>query len=123
MSSFDSTSAIYLQIADLMCEKILTGEWAEDERIPSIRDIAGLVQVNPNTVVRSFAHLQDKNVIFNKRGVGYFVTSDGKKRVKALKREHFIESQLPRVFREADLLSVTTTEMASLYQQYLGEKS
>lgn len=122
MIQFDSGSAIYLQVADFMSEKILTGEWAENERIPSIREVAAMVQVNPNTVMRSYAHLQDNEVIFNKRGVGYFVSDDGKTQVQAFKRVGFIETKLPRLFHEAALLSVTAEELKGLYETFLGDQ-
>ena len=121
MIQFDSASAIYLQVADYMSEKILTNEWPEDERIPSIREVASMVQVNPNTVMRSYSHLQDNDVIFNKRGVGYFVSSDGKQKIQSIKRQGFIESKLPRIFHEAALLSVTADELKDLYETFLGE--
>lgn len=123
MTRFDNSSAIYMQVADMMCEKILTSQWPEGERIPSIREVAALVQVNPNTVMRSYSHLQEQEVIYNKRGVGYFVSEKGLQQVKQIKREHFIDTQLPKVFREADLLGVTPEELAEHYQHYLGDLS
>ena len=86
MIQFDSASTIYLQVADFMTEQILTEAWPEQERIPSIRELAALVQVNPNTVMRSFAYLQDNDIISNRRGVGYFVNKHGKQTVQALKK-------------------------------------
>ena len=123
MSEFDSTSAIYLQVADMMSEKILAGEWQALERIPSVREVASLAQVNPNTVMRSFAHLQDNEIIFNKRGVGYFVSEDGKNKIANHKKTEFIGYKLPKVFREAQILSITTTELTELYKQYLKDPS
>jgi DNA-binding transcriptional regulator YhcF (GntR family) len=120
MIQFDSTSAIYLQVADFMSEKILTDEWPENDRIPSIREVASMVQVNPNTVMRSYAHLQDNEVIFNKRGVGYFVSADGKSKIQNTKRIEFIETKLPRIFHEASLLSVSAQELEALYAKFLG---
>ncbi len=123
MIQFDSTSAIYLQVADYMSEKILTDEWPEAERIPSIREVASMVQVNPNTVMRSFAHLQENDVIFNKRGVGYFVSEEGKVKIKMEKRKEFIDTKLPKLFHEASLLSVTPEELGQLYSQFIGAQA
>jgi DNA-binding transcriptional regulator YhcF (GntR family) len=121
MIQFDSASAIYLQVADYMAEKILTNEWMENERIPSIREVAALVQVNPNTVVRSYSYLQDSGVIFNRRGVGYFVAEQGKAKIQERKRIDFIETKLPRIFREAALLGIDTEQLTTLYMHYLKE--
>ena len=123
MIEFDSTSAIYLQVADFMSEKILTDEWPAEERIPSIREVASMVQVNPNTVMRSYAHLQENEVIFNKRGVGYFVSEQGKRNIQQAKRKAFIESKLPKLFHEANLLSVTPEELSEFYAQFIGAQS
>lgn len=123
MTEFDSTSAIYLQVADLMTEKILTGEWLPLERVPSVREVASLVKVNPNTVMRSFAHLQENEIIFNKRGVGYFVSENGKKLIERNKKIEFIDLKLPKVFREATILAITPDDLAKLYQNYIEEHS
>ena len=121
MIQFDSASAIYLQVADYMAEKILTNRWAENERIPPIREVAATVQVNPNTVVRSYAFMQDQGIIFNRRGVGYFVAENGRLIVQDLKRSQFIEIKLPRIFREAALLELDTKQLQNLYQDYLNK--
>ena len=123
MIQFDSTSAIYLQVADLMSEKILTDEWPENERIPSIREVAALVQVNPNTVMRAYSHLQDHEVIFNKRGVGYFVNEQGKQNIQNVKRQDFISNKLPKLFHEAALLGVSEQELTQLYNDFLGARA
>ena len=75
---FKDTQTIYLQIADHFCENILRKKWNPGDRIPSVREMAVNIEVNPNTVMRTFNYLQDKGIIFNKRGIGYFV-SDGEK--------------------------------------------
>ncbi len=122
MIEFDSTSAIYLQVADFMSEKILIDEWPAEERIPSIREVASMVQVNPNTVMRSFAYLQENEVIYNKRGVGYFVSEQGKEKIKQAMRKSFVESKLPKLFHEASLLAITPEDLSQLYAQFIGEK-
>ena len=71
--NFKESKAIYLQIADRICDEILLGQYPEEERIPSVREYAAIVEVNANTVMRSFDYLQVQNIIYNKRGIGYFV--------------------------------------------------
>ena len=68
---FTQPQAIYLQIGDYICENILRRSWHGGDRIPSIRELAMDVQVNPNTVTRTYAYLQDQGIIFNRRGIGY----------------------------------------------------
>ena len=69
---FKNYKAIYLQIADRICDEILLGTYGEEERIPSVREYASVVEVNANTAMRAFDYLQSLQVIYNKRGIGYF---------------------------------------------------
>ena len=72
---FKESKSIYLQIADRICDEILQGQYMEEERIPSVREYAATVEVNANTVVRTYDYLQGQEIIYNKRGIGYFNTS------------------------------------------------
>ncbi|MCG8698964.1 MAG: GntR family transcriptional regulator [Bacteroidales bacterium] len=119
---FNDKQAIYIQIADLICENILSGKWKEEERIPSVREVAGEIEVNPNTVMRSYAYLQDKQVIFNKRGIGFFIEKEGKARVMEIKKEEFIQKELPNFFKTIDLLNIPLSEIQERYQNYVSSK-
>ena len=70
--NFKESKAIYLQIADRICDEVLLGQYQEEERIPSVREYAAVVEVNANTVMRSYDYLQTQGVIYNKRGIGLF---------------------------------------------------
>ncbi len=118
---FDGSKPIYLQIVDFFYENILIREWQEGERIPSVREIAVLVEVNPNTAIRAFNHLQEMEIIYNKRGIGYFVSEDGYQKVLSIRRNEFKEVVLPDVFKKMRLLDVTFEEVKSLYEQNLDE--
>ena len=59
---FNRHQAIYLQIGDLICEGILEGRWAVDEKLPSVREMAMAVEVNPNTVMRTDSDTMVKSV-------------------------------------------------------------
>ena len=72
---FKESKSIYLQIADRICDEILQGQYMEEERIPSVREYAATVEVNANTVVRTYDYLQGQEIIYNKRGIGYFVSA------------------------------------------------
>jgi GntR family transcriptional regulator len=92
---FLESQPIYMQIADNFCENILLQRWKPNERIPSVRDIAVTMEVNPNTAMRAFEYLQNKDIIYNKRGIGYFVADEGFQKALELKRAEFIEKDLP----------------------------
>lgn len=112
---FQKDQAIYLQIADLICENILSGEWLEDERIPSVRELAMTAEVNPNTVMRSYTWLQDKGIIQNQRGIGYFVAPGAIEQTRRLKKEDFINTQLPQLFKMMSLLNISMDDLKSIY--------
>ncbi len=115
---FNDSQAIYLQIADHFCDRILKKQWKEGEKIPSIRDTAVMMEVNPNTVVRTFNFLQDRDIIFNKRGIGYFVAENGFKKTLAFKKENFVNEDLPKVFHTMDVLKMRTADLERYYSIY-----
>lgn len=115
---FKDNQAIYLQIADLFFENILSKKWLPGDRIPSVREMAVTVEVNPNTVMRTFTYLQDKGIIYNKRGIGYFVSDDGFEQTKSLKKEDFVTQELPELFKAMDLLNVSMDDIQTYYEAY-----
>ncbi len=119
---FDNSKPIYLQIVDFFYENILVKRWADEERIPSVREVAMMVEVNPNTAIRAFNHLQDLGVIYNKRGIGYFVASDGYTKVLNIKRKEFMEQMLPDVFKKLNLLDISFDELKNAYNQQKNEE-
>jgi GntR family transcriptional regulator len=119
---FRKKDAIYLQIADIMCENILTSTWAEDERIPSVREMAVSLEVNPNTVMRAYAYLQEKEIIYNKRGIGYFVAKNAFETTRALMKSGFITNDLPHVFRTMALLNMDFDELKTLHKEFSEKK-
>ncbi len=114
---FLENQPIYMQIADIFCENILMQNWKINERIPSVRDVAVQMEVNPNTAMRAFVYLQEKEIIFNKRGIGYFVAEQGYEKALDLRRAEFIEKDLPVVMKTMKLLDITCNEMERLYKQ------
>ena len=97
---------IYLQNVDLMQEKILRGDWREEERIPSVREMGAMVGVNPNTIVRSYQLLEAQDIIYNKRGLGYFVKEGARERIKAVQKREFLENELPAILKRMKLLGL-----------------
>jgi len=118
---FNNTQAIYLQIADYICEKILLKEWRAEDRVPSVRELAVQLEVNPNTVMRTFEYLQQQEIIYNQRGVGYFVSAAALKNTMALRREAFLERDLPTVFRNLHLLGMSLDELAPRFDRFVKQ--
>ena len=103
---FDTNKPIYLQIADNICERILSGEFKPGSRIPSVREWGATIGVNPNTVARSYDILTDRKVIYNQRGIGFFVTDDAIGVIRDTERRKFIEEELPAFLSRAALLGI-----------------
>ena len=105
---------IYLQNADYMQEKIVCGEWGEEERIPSVREMGVMLGVNPNTIMRSYQLLEAQEIIYNKRGLGYFVKEGAVARIKENMKREFISDELPQFKAKAEMLGITKEELLKL---------
>jgi GntR family transcriptional regulator len=112
---FSENQAIYLQIANYFFEQILSRKWKNEERIPSVREVAVNFEVNPNTVMRTYNFLQEREIIFNKRGIGYFVTEGAFEKVLEIKKHEFIRIDLPKVFRTMELLGMNISDLQTIY--------
>ena len=116
---FKETQAIYLQIGDYVCEQILLGRWMEGERIPSVRELGVDLQVNPNTVMRTYDFLQGNEMIYNKRGVGYFVADDAKSKIIIYRKKQFLEQELPLFFKNLQILGMDFQEIEKQYDAFI----
>jgi|WetSurMetagenome_2_1015567.scaffolds.fasta_scaffold69975_3 GntR family transcriptional regulator len=121
--NFNENKAIYLQISELLCEQILTGDRPPQEKIPSVREMGMVLQVNPNTVLRTYDFLQQKNIIFNKRGIGYFVEDDAINRILEYRREDFFANVLPDFLKTIILLKIEPEEIMKSYRKYIQTNS
>ena len=115
---FSKQAAIYLQIGDHVCENILMKKWKEGDKIPSVRDMAATIEVNPNTVMRAYSYLQERGIVYNQRGIGYFVSENAYENTMILKKNDFMDNDLPQLFRKIDLLDLDFTYIVKLYEEY-----
>lgn len=107
---FNSEKSIYLQICDSFFERILNGELTGDSRIPSVREYGAEIGVNPNTVMRSYERMTADGIIYNRRGIGYFISPDAKEKVFEKQRKDFIEQELPAFIKRMKLLKISEDE-------------
>lgn len=108
---FKKQKAIYLQIADQLCERILANEWSADSRIPSVREVAVTLTVTPNTVMRTYEHLQSHGIIYTRRGLGYFVATDATELIKEMLQKEFVEEHWPDIVKRAQMLDIDLMEL------------
>lgn len=114
---FKKQKPIYQQIADTLCERIVGKELIADERMPSVRDVAVQLGVNPNTVMRTFDFLQQTEIIYNKRGVGYFVSPDAPDKVLELQRKEFVEEDLPILVQKMNMLGLSFDDLKKTVEE------
>ncbi|MBQ1990097.1 MAG: GntR family transcriptional regulator [Rikenellaceae bacterium] len=115
---FDNTQPIWAQIYELLLTHIADGEWREEERVASVRELGATLAVNPNTVMRAYERATDDQLIYNRRGIGYFVSVGARERAATLLRQRFEREQLPSIFRSMQRVGITAEEFVSLYKNY-----
>ena len=115
---FRESQPIYLQIADFVCEKILLQQWLPGQRIPSVREFAVQLEVNPNTVLRTYEFLQQESIIFNQRGIGLFTAEDAMAQATRYRKTQFVEKDLPLLLRSLYLLDMDTEELKPIYEKF-----
>ena len=120
--TFTNDKAIYIQMADRLCDEILAGTYKDDDRIPSVREYAVMLEVNANTVVKAYDELSRANIIYNKRGLGYFVTPGAKKQILKERKQEFMKERLPELFRQMRLLDITIDDIAEAYKSVQNVK-
>ena len=109
--NFKDNKAIYLQIADRIGDQILSGSLSPEGKVPSVRELAAEIEVNANTVARTYDHLQQSGIIFTKRGLGYFVSPDAKEKILAEQRREFLEEELPYIRQRMKTLGISIDEL------------
>lgn len=118
---FKANKPIYLQIVDFCFQHILTEEWLENDRIPSVRELAMTLQVNPNTAMRAFEYMQSEKIIYSKRGMGYYVAENARGQISKLQKKEFFEEVLPETFRSMNLLDISIDDIVKQYEQFKKE--
>lgn len=116
----ENNKAIYLQIADRLCDEVLLGHVRDGDRIPSVREYAASLEVNANTVMRSYEHLERLGVIFNRRGIGFFIADGAWETIVVMRRENFVNGgEMHDFFRQMMLLGIKPDDVRTMYENYL----
>jgi GntR family transcriptional regulator len=114
---FDNNKSIYLQIAESIRERVVGGVYPAGEKIPSVRELAAEMGVNPNTIMRTYTELQAMEIIDNKRGIGYFVKPEAPQVIMEGKKKNFFEKIFPEFIRQAELLGITASQLKTHIDQ------
>ncbi len=113
---FKNAKGIFLQIADSISEKVIGGLYPPGEKIPSVRDLASEMGVNPNTVMRTYTELQTRGIIDNKRGIGFYVSIEAVQIIREWKRMEFFDTDLPLIVRQTKMLGISFEELRPYFE-------
>jgi DNA-binding transcriptional regulator YhcF (GntR family) len=120
---FESGRSIYQQIVEYVQDRILSGQWDDEARLPAVRELAVQLGVNPNTVQRSYSTLQDDGLIYNQRGVGYFVAAGARERSRERRRTRFESETLPRIFETMEMIGYGTDDLVTAHTRWSTARS
>ena len=119
--NFKDNKAIYLQIADRIGDDVLSGHLQIEGKIPSVREMAAQIEVNANTVARTYEYLQQSGIIYTKRGLGYYVAPDARDTIVRMRREQLMQGEMDYFLGQLKAVGITPTELQQLYSDYLAK--
>lgn len=114
---FKSKKGIFLQIADNLCNQILEGKLQPGDRVPSVRDLATELEVNRNTVMRTYSYLNDEEIFTNKRGIGFFVNEFALKKIEEKDKKDFFENEMPYLLEKIRLLKLNSSDFKEIFEE------
>ena len=114
---FNNNFPIYLQIIDNIKQDIAVGKLQAGQKMPSVRELAAILKVNPNTIQRVFQELDREKVTFTKRGMGTYVTEE-EKTIRSLKEE-ISQKIIMDFIKGMNKLGFSNKELINTLKEYL----
>lgn len=111
---FNESKNIFLQIEEWLNNRILEEKVLPGDRIPSVRELAEEMEVNRNTVMRTYSTMENKGILENKRGIGFFVANEAPTIIQDMQKKEFFEKELPRLIERIKLLRLTSNDLTEL---------
>jgi len=121
MAEFREKKAIFVQMADRLCDEIVAGRYDADGRIPSVREYAVLLEVNTNTAMKTYELLAREGIIYNRRGMGYYVSPEARQKILERRLQEFTDDTLPELFRRMRQLGIGIDDVERAWKKYLAE--
>lgn len=121
--NFNDNKPIYLQIADSLMDSIVRGDLPDESRLPSVRDYAIEAGVNPNTVMRTFVWLQQQELIYMKRGIGYFVSPNAAAKILQMRKEYFFDHEANYFFDRLSSFGISPEQLMNAYTDFLANST
>ena len=115
--NFDSSKAIYLQLADLIRDAIMSGAMKSGEAIPSVRQLSAEYRLNPQTILNATQLLVNEGLLEKQRGKGYFVTDPAQDTLKESAVINFEDVTIPDMIKQAKMLGITKDELCKMIEE------
>lgn len=119
---FKENVPIYEQIKEIIKGNIIKNVWKEGEKIPSVREFASELEVNPNTVMNALKDLQREGILENKRGIGNIIQDGVAKKISAEMKEEFCIVKLVEIIKDAKRLGISISEFNKNVEELWEEK-
>ncbi len=110
--------SIYLQISEMIENDILRDIILEEEKVPSTNELARIYSINPATAAKGINILVDSGVVYKKRGIGMFVSSGAKEKIRNTRREQFFDNYVKRILEEAESLGIRREELIKMIEEH-----
>ena len=119
----DNNLPIWPQLLERMTERILTRRYPPGSKLPSVRELALEAGVNPNTVMRTFVWLQQQELIYMKRGIGYFVAPNACARILQMRKEYFFDHEANYFFDRLSSFGISPEQLMNAYTDFLANST
>ncbi|MEE9464410.1 MAG: GntR family transcriptional regulator [Candidatus Neomarinimicrobiota bacterium] len=120
---FDQTKPIYLQVAQMIRDSVISGDLSEDSSIPSVRRISVDQGLNPQTVLNATHALVDEGILEKRRGVGIFVKRGARELLRQRELNQLQQHEVPEMVTRARLLGLTVKETVQLVRDNFKEQA
>lgn len=121
MGSFNDERPIFLQIADLLKDAILSGAYGEEEQVPSITEFSVAYKINPATANKGVNILVEEGLLYKKRGLGMFVVRGAREKLAGERKERFYRDYILPLAGEAARLGITAEELGRMLEKGMME--
>ncbi len=108
---FIDNTPIFIQLSERISDDIIDNKIKENERIPSVRELALQYEVNVNTAMKAIERLANNNIVYNKRGMGYYVSSGAKQEILNTRKQYFFNNFLTILKKNMQQLSLTIDDI------------
>jgi len=120
--NFDSSKPIYLQLADLIRESIMSGALKSGEAVPSVRQLSAEYRLNPQTILNATQLLVNEGLLEKERGKGYFVTAPAQDVLKESGIIQFEDTIVPDMIKQAKMLNIDQTTLVAMIEKHYNKQ-